>query len=90
MLQIEKQALTVYLDYRQQSSLWKAKRGNGYDSRMPQQQNSDRMGVRSGNGMVLGASFGLVLGPTLGGPVIGLFIGAVIGMLVGYWRASRP
>ena len=44
----------------------------------------ERLGVNSGNGMVMGAAHGLVLGPLFGFDAgLGLIFGALIGLLAG-------
>lgn len=43
----------------------------------------EQTGVASGNGMVMGAAYGLVLGPMFGFGVLGLILGAAIGLIAG-------
>lgn len=50
---------------------------------MGQEPDSSQIGISSGNGMVMGALFGVVLGPLLGLGSFGLVLGALIGLVLG-------
>ena len=47
----------------------------------PEEPQSERIGVNSGSGMVMGAAVGIVFSPLLG--PFGMILGAAIGLLTG-------